>query len=166
MKRVLFICRSNNGRSIMAEAITSAIAPGQFRGYSAGLEPGSDIPGFILEFIKSRGLPTARLKSKSYEHFTGLRATKFDYVITTCDKKVFEACPVWPGQPTCAHWNIAVPEFRPGDDAFNRQLLEKLYDRLHATISMFVALPDEVRSRMEVDDDISRLYQEQIALAC
>jgi arsenate reductase (thioredoxin) len=166
MKRVLFICRSNNGRSIMAEAITNSISPGQFRGYSAGLEAGDDVPGFILDFIRAKGLPTARLKSKSYEHFTGFRATTFDYVITTCDKKVFEACPIWPGQPTCAHWNIAMPDFQLGDNLHNRQLLAKLHDRLHATISMFVALPEEVRSRMEVDNGISKLYQEQIALAC
>jgi protein-tyrosine-phosphatase len=160
LKRILFVCQYNSGRSIIAEAITNSLAPKKFRAYSAGLENCGPISDLLLDLLKEKGHFTQRLRSKTVDHFTGLMAVKFDYVITTCDQATAESCPTWPGQPTNAHWNIAKPDFKPGDVVGNRQLLEKLYARIYTTVNLFISLPQDVRGRMEVDGGISRLHEE------
>ncbi len=160
LKRILFICQYNSGRSIMAEAITNKIAPKRFRAYSAGVEDRGPIPEGVLNLLKEKGHFTDRLRAKTFDYFTGLMAVKFDYVITTCDKSTADACPVWPGQPTSAHWNIPKPAFRPGDDVGNRILLEELYQRIYVTVNLFTSLPEDVRERMAVEGRISELHQE------
>jgi arsenate reductase (thioredoxin) len=160
LKRILFVCQYNSGRSIIAEAITNSLAPKKFRAYSAGLENCGPISELLLDLLREKGHSTEHLKVRSVDHFTGLMAVKLDYVITTCDPVTAEACPVWPGQPAVAHWNIAKPEFRPGDVTGNRQLLEKLYARIYTTVNLFISLPEDVRGRMEVDGGISRLHEE------
>jgi hypothetical protein len=35
-----------------------------------------------------------------------LAMSKFDFVITLCD---VASCPVWPGQPSIAHWETPLP---------------------------------------------------------
>lgn len=160
VKRVLYVCRYNSGRSIIAEAITNSIAPKRFRAYSAGMEDCGPISTLLLDLLKEKGHFTKRLRTKTVDHFTGLMAVRFDYVITTCDRKTAQACPVWPGQPSSAHWNIVKPEFRPGDMVGNRLLLEKLYGQIYTTVNLFTSLPEDVRGRMEVDGGISQLHEE------
>ncbi len=144
----------------MAEAIVNSISAKKFRAYSAGVEDCGPVSELVLDLLKEKGHFTGRLKTKTFDYFTGLMAVKFDYVITTCDISTVRACPVWPGQPTSAHWNIAKPAFRPGDDVGNRILLEGLYRKIYSTVNLFTSLPEDVRTRMEVDGGISELYQE------
>jgi len=145
VQKILFICKKNFSRSILAEAITNTMAPDRFRAYSAGLEDCGPLPEHLLAFLRSKGVATNRLKSKTFDYFTGLRAVQFDYVITTCDKATAEACPAWPGQPLRAHWDITRPDFDKGEGMGTAQMLERLYQRLYLTISLFVSLP-EVRT--------------------
>lgn len=144
----------------MAEAIVNSIAAKKFRAYSAGVENCGPISELVLDLLKEKGHFTGRLKTKTFDYFSGLMAVKFDYVITTCDRTTADVCPAWPGQPTSAHWNIAKPSFRPGDDVGNRILLEGLYRKIYSTVNLFTSLPEDVRERMEVDGGISELYQE------
>ncbi|HHG90066.1 MAG TPA: arsenate reductase ArsC [Devosia sp.] len=160
MKRILFICQYNSGRSIIAESIVNTIASKEFRAYSAGVENIGPVSELVLDLLKEKGHFTGRLRTKTFDYFTGLMAVRFDYVITTCDRATAKACPVWPGQPTSAHWNIPKPAFRPGDDVGNRILLEELYRKIYSTVNLFTSLPQDVRSRMEVEGGISELYQD------
>ncbi len=160
VKRVLYVCRYNSGRSIIAEAITNTLAPKKFRAYSAGLQNCGPISELLLDLLREKGHSSERLKVRSVDQFTGLMAVKFDYVITTGGQITAQACPTWPGQPTNAHWNIAKPDFRPGDVAGNRRLLEKLYARIYTTVNLFLSLSEDVRGRMEVDGGISGLHED------
>ena len=44
-----------------------------------------------------------------------------DFVLTVCDSAAGEACPVWPGHPSIAHWAIDDPVAVEGSDADKEQ---------------------------------------------
>ena len=61
VRNVLFLCRINGGRSIMAEALLNHRAGGRYRAYSAGVEPGPAIPQPVLNLLARHGVPTGGL---------------------------------------------------------------------------------------------------------
>jgi len=61
-----------------------------------------------LALLESRRIPTEGLSSKAWDVFAKPDAPRMDFVITVCDNAAGEVCPVWPGQPTTAHWSILV----------------------------------------------------------
>ena len=104
---VLFLTTGNSARSIIAEAILNKLGAGKFRGYSAGSQPKGQVHPETLQMLASLGYDTAGLRSKSLAEF--LKEPQFDFVLTVCDDIASEAPPIWPGQPTTAHWGIADP---------------------------------------------------------
>ena len=50
------------------------------------------------------------------KHLSRFTRTRFDRVITLCDK-VKDVCPEFPGRPPTAHWSIADPAASGRDDA-------------------------------------------------
>jgi len=91
-KKILFLCRVNGGRSIMAEAIMNQFSGGLFRAYSAGLEPVETVPKTVLRVLQSHGIKTGLLRPKSIASLES-QGIGFDFVISTCDRAVGEACP-------------------------------------------------------------------------
>jgi arsenate reductase len=81
------------------------------------------------------------LRSKSWTEFSAPGAPAFDVIITVCDNAAGEACPVWPGRPATAHWGIPDPAAATGSAADIDRAFALAYDRLHARIKAFVALP-------------------------
>ena len=54
---------------------------------------------FALELLAKNRLPTAGLRSKSWDEFAAPGAPGMDFVFTVCDSAAGEVCPIWPGQP-------------------------------------------------------------------
>jgi len=98
---VLFLCTGNSARSIMAESLLREIGGGRFHAYSAGSQPKGRV------HPKSVGASRVA-SSKAWDVFAKPDAPRMDFVITVCDNAAGEVCPVWPGQPTTAHWSIPV----------------------------------------------------------
>jgi protein-tyrosine-phosphatase len=110
---VLFLCTGNSARSIFAEYLAKKICKDRFESYSAGSQPTGVVNPLALQVLREQykiDPPDAR--SKSWDE---LKDTHFDIIITVCDRAK-ETCPVFPGQPTVAHWSIPDPAEATGND--------------------------------------------------
>ena len=82
---VLFLCRANSARSIMAEAILNKEGHDHFFGYSAGSHPRGEIHPHARDLLESLGHDMTTLSSKDMETYSGQDEIKFDFVFTVCD---------------------------------------------------------------------------------
>lgn len=112
--RVLFVCRENSARSILAEALLNDLGGGRFIAFSAGSHPSGRVHPLALETLRHFKIPSNGFRSKSWSEFGTPDAAPLDMVITVCDRVARERCPMWPGQPICAHWSIRDPAAIPG----------------------------------------------------
>ncbi len=108
-ENVLFLCTGNAARSIMAESLMNHWGKGRLVGFSAGNFPNNAVHPLALEALNQRLLPTEGLRSKSWDEFSAPGAPVMDRIITLCDTAAGEVCPVWPGHPATAQWDIADP---------------------------------------------------------
>jgi arsenate reductase len=138
---VLFLCTGNSARSIMAEALLNEMGKGRFRAWSAGSHPNGRVNPFALEMLRSAGLPTADLRSKSWGEFATPDAPRMDFIITVCDNAAGEACPIWPGRPVTAHWGVEDPAAIQGTEEEKRAAFRDAAAILRRRIQLLVALP-------------------------
>ncbi|HKM62617.1 MAG TPA: arsenate reductase ArsC [Acidisphaera sp.] len=157
---VLFICTGNSARSILAEAIINHWAKGRFKGYSAGSFPKGDVNPLALKLLERLGMPTAHLRSKSWDEFAQPGAPVMDFVFTVCDQAAGEVCPTWPGQPVTAHWGVPDPAAVDGSDAERTLAFTDAYRMLERRIQLFLSLPLASLDRMSITrkvEEIGRL---------
>ena len=154
---VLFLCTGNSARSILAESIMNRLGHGQFIGYSAGSHPKGEVHPLALELLRSRGLPTNGLRSKSWDEFARPGAPALDFVFTVCDNAAGEVCPIWPGQPMTAHWGIPDPAAATGDDVAVARAFRNAYAALERRITLFVELPLKKLDRIALKSHLDQI---------
>jgi arsenate reductase len=120
---VLFLCTGNSARSIMAECVMNREGQGRFRAYSAGSHPTGEVNPLALNLLRKANYDVSKLRSKSWDEFSGPDAPKLDFVFTVCDDAANEVCPIWPGQPMTAHWGVADPAAEQGDEVAHMMAL-------------------------------------------
>ena len=125
----------------MAEAILNQKGRPNFSAYSAGSHPAGRVHPAALKQLESAHLPTAGLRSKSWDEFGDPGAAKLDFVFTVCDNAAKEGCPVWPGQPMTAHWGIPDPAEVRGTDEVVGKAFREAFFLLDRRISLFLSLP-------------------------
>jgi arsenate reductase len=140
---VLFLCRHNSARSIMAETILNnlAVGKGRFKAYSAGSQPVEQINAFALEQIRSAGLPSFGLQSKNWNEFIAPDAPRMHFVFVVDDDIAAEQYPNWPGNPITAHWGVADPAAIEGTDSEKRRAFSQTFIYLYNRINIFASLP-------------------------
>ncbi len=138
---VLFLCTGNSARSIIAESALRSIGGDRFAAHSAGSRPTGRVNPFALEFLRSSGMPSEGLRSKSWDEFAVPGAPPLDFVFTVCDNAAGEVCPVWPGQPISAHWGVPDPAAVDGSDAERRKAFADVAHVLVNRIRLFASLP-------------------------
>lgn len=137
---ILYLCRENAARSIMAEAYTNSIGRARFVAYSAGEAPAEHIHPETVGILERHGLSVGGLHPKSWNEFLLPGAVPMDFVISVCDRDAGEICPVWPNNPITARWNISDPMRAPPERrhaAFVRTLRE-LENRIRLLMNLRV----------------------------
>jgi arsenate reductase len=159
---VLFLCTGNSARSIMAERLIERWGNGKFRGFSAGSHPKGAVNPMTLAVLEQAGLPTAGLRSKSWDEFALPGAPAMDFVFTVCDDAAGEICPVWPGQPITAHWGVPDPASAIGAEVERMMVFRQVFGMLQHRIQVFAALPFAALDRIALTrrlEEIGRLRE-------
>ncbi|MDA9426759.1 MULTISPECIES: arsenate reductase ArsC [Bradyrhizobium] len=138
---VLFLCTGNSARSVLAESILRKDGRGRFRSFSAGSAPKGAVHPLALRTLQSMDYPIDGMRSKSWLEFAAADAPVMDFVFTVCDNAAGEACPVWPGQPTTAHWGIEDPAAVEGTEIERLAAFSTAFRYLKNRIGAFVNLP-------------------------
>ena len=156
---VLVLCTGNSARSILAEALFNHLGGGRFKAYSAGSQPSGTVNPVALETLDKHGVPLPEARSKSWDEFAAPGAPEMDFIFTVCASAAGEACPIWPGHPSTAHWGIADPA-HVEPLAARREAFATAYRQLARRIGAFVALPLETLSAQEVAAAARRIHEE------
>ena len=138
---VLFLCTGNSARSILAESILRKDGHRHFRSFSAGSQPRGTVNPFAIRVLKSLDYPTEDLRSKSWVEFVRPEAPVMDFVFTVCDNAAGETCPIWPGQPMTAHWDIEDPAEVQGTAIEKEAAFVAAFRYLKNRIAIFTSLP-------------------------
>jgi arsenate reductase (thioredoxin) len=138
---VLFLCTGNSARSIMAEGILRKEGQGRFNAFSAGSHPKGAVNPLAIKVLESFKYSTDGYRSKPWDEFAGPDAPKMDFVFTVCDSAAGEACPIWPGQPTTAHWGVEDPAAVEGTPIQKEAAFVTAFKYLRNRIVIFTALP-------------------------
>ena len=138
---VLFLCTGNTARSILAEGILRKDGAGRFNAYSAGSQPKGTVNPFALKVLGAHGYATDGFRSKSWDEYAEPGAPQMDFVITVCDSAAGEACPLWPGHPSIAHWGIEDPAKVEGSDFEKERAFNRAFQFLKNRIDTLINLP-------------------------
>jgi arsenate reductase (thioredoxin) len=157
---VLFLCTGNSARSIMAEAIMNQKGKPAFSAFSAGSFPTGKVRPEALRQLESARLPTASLRSKSWEEFSRSGAPRLDFVFTVCDNAAKEVCPIWPGQPMTAHWGIPDPAAVTGPPEQIEKAFRDAFFMLERRISLFLNLPLHALDNLAIKKEIDKIGQQ------
>lgn len=141
--KVLFLCIHNSARSQMAEAYLKKLGGDLFAPESAGLEPGKLNP-LAVEVMREDGIDISNNQTKDV--FEMHEAGKsFDYVITVCDAKNSERCPVFPGMHKKIAWDFDDPSQFEGTKENKIAATRIVRDQIKEAVREFIESIDDIK---------------------
>lgn len=134
MKRVLFVCVHNSGRSQMAEALLNHMAGGKAVAESAGTEPTEAVNPNAVKAMAELGIDISRARPKL---LTQEMVDRADRVITMgCS--VEESCPAI-FLPNVEDWGLEDPAGKPLEKV--RGIRDEIVLRIQALLQEIQATP-------------------------
>ena len=141
-QQVLFLSTGNAVRSIFAEYLLNSkkIGHGRFKAFSAGSQPTGVVHPYVIQILENHYKINAHdARSKSWDEF---RNRSFDMIITVCDR-ARESCPLFPGQPKIASWNIPKPEETELSEQQKLIKLREVAQQIQTRIQLLCSFPIE-----------------------
>lgn len=137
--KILFVCTGNAGRNQMAETLCRDRAGETVEVFSAGVEPGEDLPPTARRVMAEKGLPMAGQYPK---HVKASAHADLDVVVTIGDRAELES-PNFNSRVRRVHWQIDDPADAGGTDesepAF-RHTLEQIDKHVTALLTRIDSL--------------------------
>lgn len=156
---VLVLCTGNSCRSVMGEALVTALGQGRFKGHSAGSNPIGRINSGALATLARNQLPTEGYHSKSMAAF---KDQPIDILLSVCDSAGQEPCPVFLGPAIRAHWGVEDPGHVKGTPEEITAAFDKTFDILKRRVEAMVALPISSLNKTEIAAELQRIGTEII----
>ena len=120
----------------MAEAYLKKYASDKFDAESAGLEPGTLNP-LAIEVMKEDGIDISG--NPTNDVFDFFKQGKiFQYVVTVCDPKASESCPVFPGMMEKMNWEFSDPSKFDGTHEEKRRQTRIVRDQIKEAVLNFI----------------------------
>jgi arsenate reductase len=134
--KILFVCSHNSARSQMAEAFFNHLYTGEITAESAGIEPGSLNP-YAVTVMKEIGIDISQNSTNNvFEYYKEGRLYK--YVITVCDEKTAEMCPIFAGVTERLHWSFEDPSALTGDEESILNKTREIRDMIKQKVEEFI----------------------------
>jgi arsenate reductase (thioredoxin) len=149
---VLFVCRRNASRSLMAEGLLRKWGMGRFETFSAGPEPVEVADPITLDLLNKVSIDTENLRPKHWDLFTGPDAPTLDFVFFVCEEAAARPQPTWNGHPMVATWGFPDPLSLEGSETERRALLNLVFGMIERRVKIFCALPDHRLARLTASD--------------
>jgi len=77
-----------------------------------------------------------------------------NFVFTVCDNAAGEVCPVWPGQPTTAHWGVHDPVAFEGPPDEQQHAFNEVAQILKRRIELMLALPEQSLASLSIQSQL------------
>ncbi len=121
----------------MAEAFLKHLGGERYAAFSAGLEPGK-LNAYAIRVMQESGIDISQNPTKDvFElHRNG---QSFDFVITVCDAKNAESCPVFPGKVQKQAWWFDDPSKFSGNDEEKLIKTRVTRDEIKLAVQKFIA---------------------------
>lgn len=134
--KILFLCIHNSARSQMAEAYMKKFGGERFAPESAGLEPGTLNP-LAVEVMKEDGIDISNNPTKDV--FDMVKQGKsFFYVVTVCDAKSSDRCPIFPGLHKIINWDFSDPSKATGSQQEKLAQTRLIRDEIKEAVKKFI----------------------------
>jgi arsenate reductase len=130
MKKILFLCVANSGRSQMAEGIAKELWGDSALIQSAGSKPSSVNP-YSIKVLAEIGINASGQYSKSV---ADIDPSTVDTVITLCAE---EECPVFLGKAERIHWPLPDPGVGANSEEEKLQSFRKVRDEIKSRLNKF-----------------------------
>ncbi len=137
--RVLFVCIHNSARSQMAEAYLRKLAGDRYEVESAGLEAGQLNP-VAIQVMEEEGIDMSAHYAKTTAEMLKQGKT-YNFVITVCDPKAAESCPIFPGVTKRLHWSFPDPSAFKGTPEDKLNFTREVREQIREAVLKFISNP-------------------------
>jgi len=131
MKKLLFVCIENAGRSQMAEAFAKYYGKGKIEVMSAGTMPSNEVNPMVVHVMQEKGIDISKNKPKSLN--TKMVQEADVVVVMGCDAQDF--CPA-PLLKKVVDWELEDPKGKPIEKV--RQIRDEIERRVKKIVNEIV----------------------------
>ena len=140
IKSILFVCKGNAARSIIAECIINKFYKDRFKAYSAGSNPDVKINFHIKNYLEKRKFNMNQYYPKNFDIFINDQI-QIDYIVSVCKSAHNSIYPVLPKNKKITNWDIEKPIQQFKKTKSNQEInliIEKMYNTIYKKIEYWI----------------------------